>query len=117
MVAAIACHFTMLRMGKSKADELVAKWKELHIESKRLEPLLNGAREAVRELIVASGENYIETRLGTIALSSRTTTDWEGLARANLKAEVIEKALPNFKKLSASFASAPREWTAISKSE
>jgi hypothetical protein len=97
-------------MAESKVDQLVATWKKLHIASKQIQPQLEQTREDVTKLIVESGADHIVTKLGTIGLQHKTSTDWEALARHFLSAAVIDASVGLFKKQSDPFVCAPREW-------
>lgn len=100
----------------AKLGRLIAKWKRLYLRHKPLELELEKARHAVRDGIIESGEKFIASKLGTIALQTKTVTDWEALARSALKPEFIAQMLPMFTRESAAFVAAPRDWGAEARS-
>ena len=98
-----------------KLDRLMDAWKKFFIDSKVIEPQLEAARAAVKALLDDSGAKVLETKHGPIPLQTKKVYDWEGLARSQLSAEVIDAQLPKFTKDSAEFISAPRGWSAEAK--
>jgi hypothetical protein len=101
---------------KQKAlERLVVAWKAVHIVVKPLVAKLDAARDAVTQAIIDSQLDHIVTKLGTIALQTRTTTDWEGLARSLITESMIESSLHLFQKQSKPFISAPRDWSSEAK--
>jgi hypothetical protein len=99
-------------MASRKHDALVAAWKAAHLLFKPLEAKLKAARDAVTAAIVATGADHIETKLGTIALRTRTEVDWQALARSQLAPTVIEDLKPKYAKTSAPYVQAPSDWSA-----
>lgn len=103
---------------KAKAIErLVVAWKAIHIVVKPLVAKLDAARDAVTAALVEAGVPNIVTKVGTIALQTKTTTDWEGFARSQIAPEVIEAKLPSFQKQSKPFVSAARDWASEAKAK
>ena len=100
----------------SKIGRLVAKWKKLYLRAKPLELQLEEARHAVRDAIVASGEDHVVTKLGTFALRTKDVVDWEGMARAIIKPEFVAQLIPAYTKKSAPWVVAPSDWGAEARS-
>lgn len=93
-------------------EKLVAKWKGLHVASKRIEPELKSTREAVKTAIVDAGVKVVVTSLGTIALQTQKRTDWEALARKFLHPAIIEGIRDQFVSESEVYVTAPNGWAA-----
>lgn len=101
-------------------EDLVGRWKMLHLESVRLEARLVSARGDVKQALVTAGVEHAVTPYGTIALQHRAgsvKTDWEALARSLLTPELINEHLPAYTTQGepAVVLAAPREWTVEAK--
>lgn len=69
----------------------IALWRKLNIVAKDVEPKLKDVRDRLALSITALGVEVIDTKAGPLKLSTKPTTDWEGLARAHLSEDVINR--------------------------
>ena len=101
------------RKPPKNIDRLVAVWKRAFVLAKKIEPKVEAARAAVVQLLVDAGVpvgDKIETKHGSLSLQTKTTTDWEGLARSVIATDKLEELVPKFTKTSAPFTRAPSSW-------
>ena len=102
----------------SKLAELaVGAWKRLYLRFKPLAGLVEAAREKVTKLLVDAGVDNLATKHGTLTLQTKSTTNWEKLARSIIKPELLEQSIPMFTSTSAQFLRAPASWSGESKAK
>lgn len=102
----------------SKLAELaVGMWKRFYLRFKPLEDKVDAARKKVAQMLVAAGVENIATKHGTLTLQRKNTTDWEALARAYIKPELITSSLPMFTSTSDPFLRAPSSWSGEAKAK
>lgn len=94
-----------------KLERLVGIWKLAYIAGKKLEAKVDAAKAKVVELLGELELERVETEHGPIGFQTKTTEDWQGLAREALDEATIAKLLPRFTTTSAKFIRAPGSWS------
>jgi hypothetical protein len=102
----------------SKLAELaVGMWKRFYLRFKPLEDKVDAARKKVVALLVAAGVENIATKHGTLSLQRKSTTDWQALARAVIKPELLDEYVKQFTTTSDPFVRAPASWSGEAKAK
>jgi hypothetical protein len=100
------------------ATKLIGAWKRAYLIFKPLEARVDAARLKVAELMHASGFQLgekLSTKHGDVCLSTKSTIDWEGMARSVVKPEFLEQLKTQFTSTSKPFVRAPHSWSGEAK--
>jgi len=99
----------------SAIENAIRAWMNLHMKlaavTKPIERYLDEAKDRVVTLIGAAGLTTFDSKFGKISLQTKTTIDWEGIARSVGTAEQIEALKPKFTSESEAFVRAPQSWS------
>jgi hypothetical protein len=99
-------------------ERLVGAWKRIYLIAKKLEPRVETARKTVVQLLVTAGfkvGEHATSKHGTISLQTKSTTNWEGIARAVVAPAFLEQLIPQFTKVGEPFLRAPQSWAGEAK--
>lgn len=100
------------------ATKLVGAWRRVYLIFKPLEARVDDARGKVAELMRAAGLQLGEklaTKYGDVCLQTKSTIDWEGMARSVVKPEFLEQLKTQFTSTSKPFVRAPHSWSGEAK--
>lgn len=100
------------------ATKLVGAWRRVYLIFKPLEARVDDARGKVAELMRAAGLQLGEklaTKHGDVCLQTKSTIDWEGMARSVVKPEFLEQLKTQFTSTSKPFVRAPHSWSGEAK--
>lgn len=96
----------------ARATKLIGAWKRGYKLLKPLEAKVDAARKLVVDLLVDAGLQGIVTKHGELNLQTKTTTNWEALARAVIAPKFIEQLVPQFTTKSDPYLRGLTRWSA-----